>query len=56
MFLLDTNHLRELAHNSLLGERLTQRIQEQDADVVLPIVTAEEALRGWLALLNASSD
>ncbi|MCA1962498.1 MAG: type II toxin-antitoxin system VapC family toxin [Prosthecobacter sp.] len=51
MFLLDTNHLRELIGGTKLGDRLRQWISEADADVVTSIINADECLRGWLALI-----
>ena len=49
MFVLDTNHFRELLNRSQIGIRLSDRINSASDDFVLPIVTAEETLRGWLA-------
>jgi tRNA(fMet)-specific endonuclease VapC len=54
MFVLDTNHLRELVFDSVLGRRLTKRIVESQAEVVLPIVAADESFRGWMAVLAAA--
>ena len=56
MFVLDTNHLRELVHESPLSARLRERIESCGADVVLTIVAAEEGLRGWLAMVAAARE
>lgn len=55
MFVLDTNHLRELGHVSLAGDRLRVRM-ESHGNVVTTIVNVEEAMRGWLARLAALRD
>jgi tRNA(fMet)-specific endonuclease VapC len=47
MFVLDTNHLRELCYDSEVGRRLKSRIENEP--VVTTIVTVEEGCRGWLA-------
>jgi tRNA(fMet)-specific endonuclease VapC len=49
MFVLDTNHLRELCYQSALNVKLTTRLDEVGDDVVTTIVSAEESTRGWLA-------
>ena len=49
---IDTNHFREFAHGSPLGARLRTRIGEEQVDVFTTIVTAEEALSGWIALVR----
>ncbi len=51
MFILDTNHLRELTDGTTLGEKLRQRILASEAGVVTSIISADESLRGWLALI-----
>jgi len=56
MFVLDTNHFREVAIASVLGERLRERIARSEGVVVTSIITAEETLRGWLARLAAVAD
>jgi tRNA(fMet)-specific endonuclease VapC len=56
MFVLDTNHFRELTHPSQEGERLRERIMVAGVAIVTNIVTAEEALRGWLAMLASTRD
>jgi tRNA(fMet)-specific endonuclease VapC len=52
---LDTNHFRELQENSIAGMRLVQRIEHQKADVFTCIVTLEETVQGWLAVLKRRS-
>lgn len=51
MFILDTNHLRELTDGTALGEKLRQRILASKTGVVTSIISADESLRGWLALI-----
>ena len=55
MFVLDTNHFRELVHASEIGLRLKARIS-LGGEFVLSIVTAEETLRGWLARIAMERD
>ncbi len=52
MVVFDTNHIRELVEEGLLGRRLLARINEGQADVFTCIVVTEESIRGWFALLN----
>ena len=54
MPVIDTNHLRELIHTTPAGLRLRVRMQSTGEDVVLPIVAAEESLRGWLTRLASA--
>jgi tRNA(fMet)-specific endonuclease VapC len=54
MFVLDTNHVRELTLRTPLGLRLQERLDAQSADCVIAIVSAEETLRGWLARLASA--
>jgi len=53
MFVLDTNHLRELCYESALNQKLRSRIDVVADIVVTTIVTAEESTRGWLAKIAA---
>lgn len=50
---LDTNHFREPVEVGAAGRRLLARIDERNADVFACIVSVEEMVRGWLALLNS---
>ena len=51
--ILDTNHLRELVSDtSLPGHRLRDRIKAAEVEVFTGIVVIEEAMQGWMALLN----
>lgn len=52
MLILDTNHFREFAAQSLIGLRLIQRLNDSEEEVFLSIITAEEALKGWLAQIQ----
>lgn len=54
MFVLDTNHLRELCYDSVVGRRLRSRIENEA--VVTTIVTVEEGCRGWLAKIGSYRD
>ncbi len=51
LYLLDTNHFRELAWRpeTASGERLRQRMGQSGGDFATTIITADETLRGWLA-------
>lgn len=53
---LDTNHLAELEENSAAGKLLRARLQLQTDPIATTIISVEEHLRGWLALLNRSND
>ncbi len=50
--ILDTNHYRELLHETLLGQRLTDRLNECGADAFTTIVTVQEITQGWTAEIN----
>lgn len=52
MFLLDTNHLKELAYPTPLGELLRGRLLQSGAQVSTTVITLEEELRGVLARTN----
>ncbi len=54
MYVLDTNHLRELVNGTPLGDRLRGRLDESRQPVVTTVVNADECLRGWLALIAAA--
>ncbi len=56
MFVLDTNHVTELAYRSLAGERLRNRILEAGGTVVTTVVTLEEEFRRLLAKANRARD
>ncbi len=51
MFILDTNHLRELIDGTALGAKIQQRIIDGSSDGVSTVISADERLRGWLALI-----
>ena len=53
---LDTNHLAELEENSAAGRLLRARLRNQNDPLATTIITVEEHLRGWLALLNRTND
>ena len=56
MLVLDTNHLREIALRTHLGELLMQRLKDSGEDTVTTVVSAEEGLRGWLARVAGAND
>ncbi|MEK7949690.1 type II toxin-antitoxin system VapC family toxin [Luteolibacter soli] len=56
MLILDTNHLTELGYKSRAGVRLERRLIESGEEVVTTIVSIEEQLRGWLALIGKQAD
>lgn len=56
MFVLDTNHVKELAYDSAIGERLRSRLLRAEADVFTTVITVEEELRGILARTNRARD
>ena len=56
MFVLDTNHFREIATESAIGQHLRKRIRASSIVVVSCVVAAEESLRGWLAKLASQGD
>jgi tRNA(fMet)-specific endonuclease VapC len=56
MLLLDTNHLKELAYPTALGERLRGRLLQSGAQVFTTVITLEEELRGVLARTNRALD
>jgi tRNA(fMet)-specific endonuclease VapC len=49
---LDTNHYDELANDSGFGRNAQRRIQSHKADVFITIVSVQESVQGWLALIN----
>src|SRR5438552_16432371 len=49
---LDTNHYDELANDSLLGRNAQRRIETEQADVFISIVSVQESVQGWTALIN----
>ena len=51
---LDTNHFREIALGTPLAHRISERAAERGADVFITVITVQEAVEGWLALIKAS--
>lgn len=51
---LDTNHFREVAEASSLSDNLDRRAAQKNAEVFLSIITVQEAVGGWLALINST--
>jgi len=58
MILLDTDHLSVLVdRRHFRHTRLQERIRDSiDQDLAIPIVSAEEQLRGWLAQIHRLHD
>jgi tRNA(fMet)-specific endonuclease VapC len=50
--ILDTNHYRELIHETPPGKHLAQRVEDSEVDVFTTVVTAQEITQGWSAELN----
>jgi tRNA(fMet)-specific endonuclease VapC len=48
----DTNHYREVVHQTLLFERLDRRMTAARADAFTTIVTVQEITQGWAAEIN----
>ena len=53
--ILDTNHYRELVHETSLGDRLKMRLISADADAFTTVITAQEVSQGWAAEINRKS-
>ena len=56
VLVLDTNHLTELGYGTVVGARLSARLEKSGLDAVTTIVSAEEQLRGWLARIAKLRD
>ena len=56
MLVLDTDHLTELGYRTGPGLRLEERLHRSQEDVVITVVTAEEAMKGRLARLAATRE
>lgn len=51
---LDTNHFREVAEATSLAANLDRTATQKNAEVFLSIITVQEAVGGWLALINGT--
>src|ERR1043165_5260958 len=49
---LDTDHFSGLVRGSPRGSRLKERIDDQQAQVFVTVITAQETFEGWFALIN----
>ena len=49
---LDTNHYDELANDSVFGQNARRRIESHLADVFISVVSVQESVQGWMALIN----
>ena len=56
MLVLDTNHYAEFERANECGARLRARFLATSEERALGIATVEEALRGWLAEINRTTD
>jgi tRNA(fMet)-specific endonuclease VapC len=57
MIILDTDHLSELLERrSTVGKALRLRLKQSREPIAVSIVSVEELLRGWLALIHRRSD
>jgi tRNA(fMet)-specific endonuclease VapC len=56
MLVLDTNHLRELGYQMVLGQRLSAKLSQRDETAVTAVVCAEEILKGRLAVLASARE
>ena len=58
MILLDTDHVNVLKYpDSLQFVTLTTRLNASaDQDIATTVITVEEQMRGWLALIHRSDD
>lgn len=50
---LDTNYFTEVIRESGAGARLARRLIENDAEVFVSIITAQESFDGWLAVIKS---
>jgi tRNA(fMet)-specific endonuclease VapC len=51
-FVLDTDHFTALVAGAGQADRISQKAAGLDADFVSTIITAQEVLQGWLAVIN----
>lgn len=56
MFVLDTNHVRELLVKTSLGDHLRHKVMSIDDDVYVTVISVEEANRGWLAKIQSTRE
>jgi tRNA(fMet)-specific endonuclease VapC len=49
---LDTNHYNELANDSVLGRNAQRRIERHQADLFITVISVQESVQGWMALIN----
>ena len=52
---LDTNHYNELANDSVFGRNAQRRIEKNQADVFIFIVSVQESFQGWIRLRRIES-
>ncbi len=51
--ILDTNHYTALIAQGPMADRLKSRALEQQADLFITMITAQEVTQGWLAHINS---
>jgi tRNA(fMet)-specific endonuclease VapC len=57
MIVLDTDHVSVLTdHRHSMRVRLLRKLEVTEDALAIPIVSAEEQLRGWLAKIHATRD
>jgi tRNA(fMet)-specific endonuclease VapC len=56
VLILDTNHLTELGYSNRTGIKLERRLLASNESVVTTIISVEEQLRGWLALIAKQAE
>ena len=49
---LDTNHFAEMVHDTVLGERLKERLVARGAEVFTTVISAQEVTEGWCAFIR----
>ena len=56
MLILDSDHVTEVVRNSAKGKALIDLLARAGEPMAMTIVSAEEQLRGWLALIKKFHD
>lgn len=52
MLILDTNHYSEIERRSRPGQLLEERLRAAEDEAFITIITPEEVLKGWMAVLQ----
>jgi len=56
LLVLDTDHFSELERNSSAGQRLAARLEADNTDKGVTVITVEEQMRGWLSEIGRNHD